>query len=116
MAPQTPDELQPIRLEKTENRELLIQWSDSSVQTISFRKLRDNCRCAHCTEKRMEPAHESAAGEKKLSNILPVLSLQETIPLDIVAMSPVGNYAYNIQFSDGHSAGIFSYELLKSIE
>ncbi len=116
MASQTPDELQPIRLEKTENRELLIQWSDSSEQTISFRKLRDNCRCAHCTEKRMEPAHESAAGEKKLSNILPVLSLQETMPLDIVAMSPVGNYAYNIQFSDGHSAGIYSYELLKSIE
>ncbi|MCP4094759.1 MAG: DUF971 domain-containing protein, partial [Planctomycetaceae bacterium] len=26
------------------------------------------------------------------------------------------NYAYNIQFSDGHSAGIYSYELLKSIQ
>jgi DUF971 family protein len=31
-------------------------------------------------------------------------------------MSPVGNYAYSIRFSDGHSAGIFPYELLKSID
>ncbi len=116
MTSQTSDEPTPVRLEKTENRELLIEWSDSTEQTISFRKLRDNCCCANCTEKRMEPAQESASGEKKLSNILPVLSSQETMPLDIVAMRPVGNYAYNIQFSDGHSAGIFSFELLKSIE
>ena len=116
MTSQTSDEPTPVRLEKTENRELLIEWSDSTEQTISFRKLRDNCCCANCTEKRMEQAQESASGEKKLSNILPVLSLQETMPLDIVAMRPVGNYAYNIQFSDGHSAGIFSFELLKSIE
>ena len=115
MTSQTPDDLLPVRLEKTENRELLIQWSDSMEQTVSFRKLRDNCRCAHCTEKRMEPAHESSAGEKKLSNSLPVLSLEETMPLDIVAMSPVGNYAYIIQFSDGHTAGIYSYVLLRSI-
>ena len=116
MTSQTSNEPTPVRLEKTENRELLIEWSDSTEQTISFRKLRDNCCCAICTEKRMEPAQESASGEKKLSNVLPVLSLQETMPLDIVAMRPVGNYAYNIQFSDGHSAGIFSFELLKSIE
>jgi DUF971 family protein len=116
MAPQTPDEPVPVRLEKTENGELFIQWSDSTEQTISFRKLRDNCRCANCIEKRMEPAKESFSGEKKLSNILPVLSLQETMPLDIIAMSPVGNYAYSIRFSDGHSAGIFPDELLKSID
>jgi DUF971 family protein len=27
-------------------------------------------------------------------------------------MRPVGNYAYGIQFSDGHDTGIFTLELL----
>ena len=106
----------PIRLEKTDDRCLVIQWSDELEQTISFRKLRDNCRCANCIDKRMEALNETNAGEKKLSNVLPVLSMAETMPLDIVLMHPVGNYAYNIHFSDGHSAGIFTFELLRSLE
>ena len=112
----TPSETPvPIRLEKTDDRSLLIQWSDEVEQTIPFRKLRDNCRCANCIDKQLEAANETSTGEKKLSNELPVLSIAETLPLDIVSMHPVGNYAYNIHFSDGHSAGIFTFELLRSL-
>jgi DUF971 family protein len=64
----------------------------------------------------MEALKETASGEKKLSNALPVLSIAETMPLDIVLMHPVGNYAYNIHFSDGHSSGIFTFELLRSLD
>ena len=110
-----PDSPVPVRLEKTDDRCLLIQWSDELNQSIPFRKLRDNCRCANCIDKRMEALNETPAGEKKLSNELPVLSMAETMPLDIVLMHPVGNYAYNIHFSDGHSAGIFTFELLRSL-
>ena len=106
----------PVRLEKTDDRHLLIQWSDEFEQKLSFRKLRDNCRCAGCIDKRMESLKELPTGEKKLSNVLPVLSMAETMPLDIILMHPVGNYAYNIHFSDGHSAGIFPFELLRSLE
>lgn len=77
--------------------------------------LRDNCRCAKCIEQRTEAINETTAGNKKLSNVLPVLSMAETMPLGIVLMHPVGNYAYNIHFSDGHSAGIFTFELLRSL-
>jgi DUF971 family protein len=28
-------------------------------------------------------------------------------------MQPVGNYAYNVRFSDGHSSGIFGFDLLR---
>jgi DUF971 family protein len=105
----------PVKLKKTEDRCLAITWSDELQQKIPFRKLRDNCRCAHCIDKRMEALTEKPDGEKKLSNALPVLSLAETRPLDIVLMHPVGNYAYNIHFSDGHSAGIFTFELLRSL-
>ena len=116
--PQSP-KFQPAHLEKTEDRSLLIQWSDEVEQKITFRKLRDNCRCANCIDKRMEAINEKSSetveGAKKLTNELPVLSMADTLPLDIVKMHPVGNYAYNIHFSDGHSAGIFTFELLRSL-
>ena len=105
----------PVSLKKTEDRFLVIEWSDGVEQTVSFRKLRDGCRCANCIDKRMEALNETADGQQKLSNELPVLSMAETMPLDIEQMHPVGNYAYNIHFSDGHSAGIFTFELLRSI-
>lgn len=93
----------------------MIQWSDEYEQTISFRKLRDNCCCANCIDKRLEASGKTSTGKEKLTNVLPVLSMAETQPLDIVSMNPVGNYAYNIHFSDGHSAGIFTFELLRSL-
>ncbi len=106
----------PIHLEKTKDRCLLIRWSDETEQTIPFRKLRDNCRCAHCIDQRMKSLNEPNNGAKKLTNTLPVLSMAETLPLDITQMHPVGNYAYSIHFSDGHSSGIFSFELLRSLK
>jgi DUF971 family protein len=30
-------------------------------------------------------------------------------------MKPTGNYAYGIEFSDGHDTGIFTLELLRSL-
>ena len=35
--------------------------------------------------------------------------------LRATAMFPIGNYAYQIDFSDGHKTGIFSLELLRDI-
>jgi DUF971 family protein len=105
----------PISLEKTDARELVIVWSDGKSQTLPFRLLRDNCRCANCIDKRMEALKETPKGEKKLTNELPVLSMAETMPLGISQMHPVGNYAYNIHFTDGHSAGIYPFELLRSL-
>lgn len=98
----------PTELSKTDDRRLRIVWSDGIEQTISFRTLRDGCRCATCMEKR----------EKEITNpapagMLPVLSPAEARPLDIEKMHPVGNYAYNIHFSDGHSSGIYTFEMLR---
>jgi DUF971 family protein len=105
----------PVHLEKTDDRKLLIRWSDEFEQAIAYRKLRDNCQCAKCIDERMEALKEQPGGEAKLSNTLPVLSIAETMPLDIVLMHPVGNYAYNIHFSDGHSSGIFTFEMLRAL-
>ncbi|MDZ4851139.1 MAG: DUF971 domain-containing protein [Pirellulaceae bacterium] len=100
--------LQPTALALVEDRYLQITWSDGEVRRSSFGALRKACPCATCREKKRADA-------SKKPNLLPVLSAAEAQPLKIVAMRPVGNYAYNIDFSDGHGSGLFTIELLREL-
>jgi DUF971 family protein len=86
---------------------LEIEWSDGVTQCISWRKLRDACPCASCRVDRSKPP--------KPQPLLAVLSSAEARPLAPASMRPAGNYAYAIAFSDGHSSGIYSLELLRQL-
>ncbi len=44
-----------------------------------------------------------------------VLGAAEARPLRIEGMRPVGAYAYNIAFSDGHDSGLFTFERLRGL-
>ena len=93
----------PKQLSLSDRGDLVIEWSDEKTRVYQVARLRDNCPCATCREKRKaEPARA----------LLPVLSLEETRPLTIKEMKPVGSYAYGIVFSDGHDSGIFTLEHL----
>lgn len=94
----------PTRLQRVGENQLLIEWNDGQQSRLSFRELRDNCPCATCREKRKAPPP-----------LLRVLSDSEAQPLKILGMKPVGNYAYAIQFSDGHDTGIYSFEFLREL-
>ena len=61
-------ELAPIRLQKTDSRELLIEWNDGYAQSVPFQSLRDGCQCATCMDQRMKKQTEENKG------VLPVLS------------------------------------------
>jgi DUF971 family protein len=89
---------------KGDREALLIQWSDGVTQRIPWRTLRDRCPCATCRQKRTEPAP-----------VFNILKPEEAAPVRATAMSPIGNYAYQIDFSDGHKTGIFSLELLREL-
>jgi DUF971 family protein len=97
----------PTKLERQPDARLLIEWSDGARRVYRFRELRDACPCATCREKRKTP---SAA-----ANPFAILKPEETLPLGISGMQPVGQYAYSIAFSDGHDTGIFSFELLREL-
>ena len=101
-------DLQPTALKLTEQRSLEIVWSDGKKMDYPFGVLRKACPCATCREKKRA---ESA----KPKGLLQVLSAAETVPLAVTHMRPVGNYAYNITFSDDHSSGLFTMELLREI-
>jgi DUF971 family protein len=101
-------ELLPTGLKLTETRSLEIAWSDGQTLNYPFGVLRNACPCATCREKKRGEAN-------KPKGLLQVLSAAETVPLAVTHMHPVGNYAYNIHFSDGHSSGLFTMELLREI-
>jgi len=88
---------------------LTLEWADGTVHRISWRVLRDRCPCATCAN---VPAKASSLGG---FDLLPVLSFAETQPLKASGMRPLGNYAYAIQFSDGHNTGIYSLDFLRSL-
>ncbi|MCC9600857.1 DUF971 domain-containing protein [Stieleria sp. JC731] len=87
---------------------IVIRWSDGKTTRWTAAKLRAVCPCATCREKKRGKANAPA--------MLPVLSAAEAKPLSIVSMRPVGSYAYNIGFSDGHGSGLFQFSMLHESE
>lgn len=96
----------PTNLQRTDTG-LRIEWSDGQVRDYRTRELREGCPCATCREKRSAPPPPPTQ--------LTVLSKEETAPLRIEGMRPVGSYAYNIAFSDGHDSGLFTMERLREL-
>ena len=99
----------PTNLSLLPDKRLLIEWSDGAKRTYGVLELRDACPCATCREKRNAPPKPSSP------MLLPVLSAAEARPLELMGMTPVGNYAYAIAFSDGHDTGIYTFELLRQL-
>ena len=95
----------PLSL-KREGDGLKIDWSDGVSTAVSWRTLRAKCPCATCNEERGKPADPFR-----------VLSPQEVAagaPAP-VAMTPVGYYAYQIKWNDGHDTGIYPLTLLRQL-
>jgi DUF971 family protein len=99
------DEARPLSL-KREGEGLKIEWSDGRVTTVRWRKLRANCPCASCIEERKKPADPF--------RILTEDEIAAGAPTP-VAMTPVGHYAYQVRWNDGHDTGIYPLALLREL-
>jgi DUF971 family protein len=99
------NECYPVELTRTADHQLRIVWSDQITQELPNRFLRQQCPCAHCREK--------ATATPASPAMLPILAPADLMPLEILEMRPVGNYGFNIQFSDGHASGIYTLDWLR---
>ncbi len=98
----------PESITKLDGHAIRIAWSDGMIRRYTAAALRKACPCATCREKRMAEADRPKPP-------LAILSEREAVVLDVMQMKPVGNYAYNLVFSDGHSSGLFTMEYLRQI-
>ena len=87
-----------------------ITWSDGHSSHFDFPYLRDNCPCATCNEERGKK-DAFAAHNPAPSAVLPMYKPKARAQ----SAMQVGNYAIQINFNDGHSTGIFSYDYLRSM-
>lgn len=85
-----------------------IRWADGHASHYEFPFLRDQCPCATCNDERGKKAD------------MPAISSSPALPMFKPAAKArsakaVGNYALQIDFTDGHSTGIYSFAYLREI-
>ena len=89
-----------------------IGWADGHASHFDFVYLREHCPCATCNDERGKK--EALAESSQAFASSPALPMFKPKPRAQSAQA-VGQYAIQIFFSDGHSTGIYSYDLLRSI-
>lgn len=85
--------------------QLALKWQDGEEQFITLKKLRDACPCASC------------CGEVDVMGRMhkgPVTTLNEA-SYQVNQLRMVGGYAVQILWKDGHSAGLYSFDLLQQM-
>lgn len=85
--------------------EIAIKWDDGTESFIPLEQMRRSCPCASCH------------GE---TDVLGNVYKGPDRPLDanafkLVRLNNVGGYALNAVWADGHSTGLYSFELLRHL-
>jgi ATP-binding protein involved in chromosome partitioning len=81
--------------------DLVVRWPDGREDVLKSKDVRASCQCALCIEE--------FTGKKLLE--------PASIPDDVhaEAITPLGNYAVGINWSDGHTSGIYSWDHLRQV-
>ncbi len=92
----------PNRPEVTFDAEAIhVKWPDGDESTLPNAFVRSACRCASCVDER--------TGRQLLD--------PDQIPPDIhpESVTPLGNYAVAVSWSDGHKSGIYAWDYLREL-
>ena len=83
---------------------LTIQWKDEHCSELSYRLLREKCPCARCSAEKQQ---------NDPFQMVPKDDYWEK--LHLVGIQPVGRYAIQLQWSDGHKTGIYTFNFLREL-
>ena len=98
-----------VRVLLTEGKGMEIDWADGHKSAWSFAWLREACPCATCVEERAQQGRHAGQPKPKSKDLLPMY----TPPPKPSSVQPVGRYAIQFNWLDGHSGGIYSWEYLR---
>ena len=96
----------PEHIAISKSKGIKIDWKDGHHSDYGLTYLRDKCPCATCSGAHGTPPRVPEA-DNPFQMYKPALKM--------VGVEPVGNYAIRINWSDGHNAGIYSYEHFRRI-
>lgn len=100
-----------VRVRKTEGTGVEIDWADGQQSSWTFPFLRDACPCATCQEEREQTGREAGEPKPKKQD---VFAMYEA-PARPTEVTPVGRYALQFKWNDGHTSGIYSWEYLRRL-
>ncbi len=91
----------PREIRQPSRGEIAILWSDGRETILDARRLRVECPCAACVDE--------STGRRVLD--------PARVPDDVwpTSIRPVGLYALGFDWSDGHSSGIYTHDLLRRL-
>lgn len=98
-----------VRVHKTEGTGIEIDWKDGHHSAWSFPWLRDACPCATCHEEREHQGRKPGEPQAKNKELLPMYQP----PARPESITPIGHYALQFIWNDGHQGGIYSWEYLR---
>jgi len=103
MAPAADDEraFVPSAIAQQGPSTLAVTWADGHRSAYEVRALRLACGCAECVDE--------WTGAERLD--------EAAVPADVrpVRIAPVGRYAIQIAWSDGHESGIYPFRRLRAL-
>jgi DUF971 family protein len=102
---------QKVRVLITEGKGMEIDWVDGHRSAWSFTWLRDACPCATCVEERKAEGRKIGQPKPKPTAVLPMY----VPPAKPSSAHPVGRYAIQFNWQDGHSGGIYSWDYLRRV-
>ncbi len=95
--------LVPKKISRSEGTRLIIEWDDGHRSKHHMYVLRKLCPCAACQKEREENDGK---------NLLPILKPGQN---ELKEIKPVGNYALQFFWGDGHQTGIYTYAYLRNL-
>lgn len=92
-----------IRVDRTRGW-LEMEWADEGVLRVALRDVRKACPCALCEDLRaVQDAH------------LQIITADKTPSVELADVVPVGHYALQLRWTDGHDTGLYTYSHLKQL-
>lgn len=89
------------------NRLIQINWADAHQSVYEFTYLRRACPCAEC--------RPWVHGVGKVGDIPEAVHNAIGELKDVKDVQPVGSYALNFNWADGHTFGIYDWRYLRSV-
>ena len=89
------------------DNQIAIKWLDGGESFVKNKRLRDRCPCANCS------------GESDVfGNIYKNINVDNSNPKKYIIKGYVniGHYGIKIIWGDGHDAGIYTFDLIKSLD
>jgi DUF971 family protein len=108
--PKEATEPAKVRVHKTEGTGVEIDWKDGHHSAWTFPWLRNACPCATCHEERENQGRKPGDPKPKAAQLLPMYEA----PARPDVVNPIGRYALQFVWNDGHQGGIYSWDYLRS--